>query len=323
MTAFRSPSFNRRMPWPGAPLLVLAVLLASCAPSTQSAVRISPSCSSPDQPVSVPDPSLRKAVTRQAGLPEDAPLDCLALAGLRTVRTSDVERLDGLEHAVNLSSLTVERSRIASLQPLRGLDRLNTVILPGGSVPSLEPLRGLAHLQFLDLTDNRVTDLTPLTELPQLSVVKLSGNSIADLSPLADSTELIVLEADGGQIEDLTPLSGRTELHRLKLNGNRVRDASVLSGLPRLAWLELADNDLTDMGFIAGLRIELLDLSGNRIEDIAPLGQSLSVHAGGRFDLRENCLRIDGGDPFLQDLRDRRVNVMLEPQKDCTETAEE
>jgi hypothetical protein len=48
----------------------------------------------------------------------------------------------------------------------------------------------------------------------------------------------------------------------------------------------------------------------------------VSLHSDGRFDLRENCLRVDPGDPFIEDLRARRVNVLLGPQKECSQDTE-
>src|SRR5690554_5247040 len=118
----------------------LVVLISSCAPATtpgSSASRsapgtlgtqkaaLSPRCSAGSQTITFQDEELAQAVMRALDKPRDATsVSCSDLADLTSVTASGVESLDGLEYAVNLSSVKLDDTTLTSLAPLSGLPRL-------------------------------------------------------------------------------------------------------------------------------------------------------------------------------------------------------
>ena len=296
----------------------LALILVGCAPSattTEGQVAFSPACSGPEQLVSVPDEAVENAMRSKLRLSSATDLSCHALAGLQMLTVRGASDLEGLQFANNLTTLTLEESHLSELSALSASGSLRTLVVRGGNLTSFEDLAGASRLTRLEITDNDIGDIGGVVRLPRLTTLILNGNAVGDISPLAQLDELFWLELNDNRVEDLTPLASVQGLRMLKLNDNQVEDASPLADLPNLGWIELAGNRLDSMEFVSNLRIERLDLSGNRIRSASPLATSLSLASAGYFNLRENC--IDLSDPFVQDLLVRGLNVELEPQAEC------
>ena len=181
----------------------------------------------------MPDPSLRQLVRATLGLSENEAfsqadmLNIVTLAGpyLR------IMYLKGLEHASNLTELTLNSNLISDLSPLSELTELTT----------------------LNLEDNDITDITPLEELIALTRLELAANKIADLTPLGYLLQLTTLNLRENQIDDLTPLSALVALTDLDLTSNQIEDVSPLAALPNLKILRISDNPLTDATQLTGL----------------------------------------------------------------------
>ena len=119
-----------------------------------------------------------------------------------------VENLEGLQYAVNLTTLQ-----------LMGNLALNDVTL----------LSTLTKLIDLDLSGNRIGDVSPLSTLVDLTRLDLGFNLfIKDVSPLGGLTMLETLVLNINQITDITPLSGLVNLRRLDLGTNFVADLGPL-----------------------------------------------------------------------------------------------
>ena len=176
--------------------------------------------------VSIPDANLATVVRETLGLaPGDAvtQLDMLRMRYMEA-STRQITDLTGLQHAVNLTDLS----------------------LGGNQIRDITPLAGSTILEVLHLNGNSISNLSPLAGMTNLSSLALDGNSVADLSPLAGLTVLNYLELSNNSISDLSPLAGLTNLEYLNLNGNSVADLSPLASLPHLDTLELSDNPLSD-----------------------------------------------------------------------------
>lgn len=84
-------------------------------------------------------------------------------------------KLDGLEYATNLTSLTLGTTFDSA---------------PGayyGDVADLTPIADLKQLTLLDLQHNRITDVTPLVGLTNVKTLRLAFNRIRDFSPLQNN----------------------------------------------------------------------------------------------------------------------------------------
>lgn len=144
--------------------------------------------------VTIPDSGLNEAIRSQLGLQE---LD-------REIYQSDMERLeylyaswmgikklDGIEHAVNLSDLDVSGNEIKDLSPLKDL-YISNLDLSDNPISEISELNGLLDLEFLFLHHTNITDINVLLELDYLWEVTLFG--IEGLTFEEGSRELEIVE---------------------------------------------------------------------------------------------------------------------------------
>ena len=139
--------------------------------------------------VSIPNAALANLVRTALGLTADATItttDMLRLTSLGggSARRLEVNDLTGLEHATNLTSLTLPRNNISDLSPLSNLTNLTMLALSRNSVSNLSPLSNLTGLTTLHLKQNSISDLSPLSNLTGLATLGLKNNNITDISPL-------------------------------------------------------------------------------------------------------------------------------------------
>jgi len=269
--------------------------------------------------VTIADPGLAKSVMRSLTQPDvDATtLPCSAMAELSTVTARGVSSLEGLQYAVNLSSVTLEDSSVASLAPLSGLLRLQSLDSLGGSLTTLDSLADTPALTVLTVRDNALAGAVDLGRFPRLVQVDLSGNSITDVSGVDELPELWWLDMSDNQITDTAALSGAANLRVLKLNRNAIEVADVLSNLRQLDWIEMESNLLSNVDFVEHLDLRILKLSGNRITSVAGLARNRFLGAEQPYDLRHNCIDLASSDPFVQDLLSRGDSLLLDPQAEC------
>ena len=189
-----------------------------------------------------------------------------------------IVNLTGLEHASQLTGLSLGKHGIRDITPLAQLTQLTELNLEYNQIHDITPLMQLTQLNGLGLGGNQISDITPLTGLTQLRRLYLGGNQIIDITPLTGLTQLRRLYLGGNQIIDIGPLTQLT-LTMLGLNNNKIRDITSLSQWTQwgqLTELNLTHNqigDITPLTHLAGSQVTELDLSHNRIVDVTPLAQ--------------------------------------------------
>lgn len=171
----------------------------------------------------------------------------------------------------------------------------DSLILYGGgdeSISDLSPLAGFKHLKTLVLYNNEISDLTPLATLTQLQNLRLELNRVTDISPLKNLTNLESLQIDDNQISDLRPITGLTRLRTLWIMSNQVKDITPLTGLVALEDIYLNGNPVTDLTPLTRMSISNLRLSELGIEDISAL-RELNQNTTGfiTLDLSKNRIR--------------------------------
>ncbi|MDE0506607.1 MAG: leucine-rich repeat domain-containing protein, partial [Candidatus Poribacteria bacterium] len=255
--------------------------------------------------VEIPDLYLRRAIQHTLKLGFDDPVteaDMRRLTRLHAVHMQIIN-LSGLEHAVNLTSLRLNRNWIVDISPLKDLIRLRELDLSEClNIESLNPLANLANLSELSLWDcrledisglanltgltklnlrlNRIEDIAPLRGMVRLEVLNLSFNSFSDISPLEGMTELTELRLSNNFIEDLSALANLTRLTELYLNGCGTVDIRPLANLGNLTVLAADSNWIEEIGALSNLQnLTKLDLSGNRLTDIGPLANLAQLTA--------------------------------------------
>ena len=212
--------------------------------------------------ISMPDENLRTAVRKALGLVESETITKqkmqeLTTLFLNTEGTSDFINLEGLEHATNLTRLSLRvGAGIKDIAPLKGLTDLTSLFISanvGG--PDIDPLRFSDITPLQDMTAltsltlhniDQISDLTPLRRLTDLTFLRLSGNQINDITPLQNLTALTQLHVESNQISDITPLQNLTRLSRLNLSWNRISNVAPLENLTRLQKLSISNNPIED-----------------------------------------------------------------------------
>ena len=150
------------------------------------------------QPVSIPDPNLRLAITEALGKAPGATITTAEMATLSelTAHNANISDLTGLEAATNLKRLDLgaafvaaegrltNSSSISDLSPLSGLTNLTRLHLDGNNISDISVLEGLTDLIVLGLWSNTISDISVLSGLTNLFFVGLWDNHISDISPL-------------------------------------------------------------------------------------------------------------------------------------------
>ena len=185
----------------------------------------------------MPDPYLERAVRENLGIPDTIPIHPADMAGLNhLIAEHDIQRLKGLEHAVNLRGLIIDRSEVSDLAPLAGLENLQALRLNYNRITDISPLSGLVNLQRLQLHNNQIVDISPLAGLTGLRDLRMKSNKVVDITPLSGLVNLRYLELQDNQISDISPLQGLVNLEGLlSLGENPITDLTPLYGLVEVA----------------------------------------------------------------------------------------
>ncbi|OAT81614.1 hypothetical protein A6P54_12635 [Bacillus sp. MKU004] len=144
--------------------------------------------------VQIEDPGLEAAIKKQLGLSHrDLYESDMLLLMYLNADSNQIESLEGIQYAANLTSLNVSFNRISDIGPLSDLTSLTSLSLWDNEINDISPLAKLINLSDLDLEANQVTDLSPLENLMKLDWLYLTGNPASDLEPLRNLTQLSYL----------------------------------------------------------------------------------------------------------------------------------
>jgi len=125
-----------------------------------------------------------------------------------------------------LTVLSLQRTEVADLEPLRGMPLKYLDLFWAQGVRDLRPLEG-APLGYLNLTALWVSDLSLVARLKTLNTLCLDSTPVTDLTPLRD-LRLEVLSIKGTQVTDLTPIMDMP-LQSLRLDYRADRKNSLRS----------------------------------------------------------------------------------------------
>ena len=183
--------------------------------------------------VEIPDPNLERAIREELALTDETPLSQAHMLQLNRLeaRDSQIKHLTGLEHATNLTGITLPDNEISDLTPLARLMRLEYLWFWGNPISDLFPLMNLTALKRIDLARCQISDISPLANLTQLTSINLRYNHIEDISALTNLNQLTELRLNSNRIVDVSPLVNLTLLERLEIHNNSITDHSPLEAL--------------------------------------------------------------------------------------------
>ena len=258
----------------------------------------------------------------------------VALAGVRSPPTSletvilshtnvsDVQSLvRRLQTSTNISRLELAYNHIHAV-PKRTfffLSALHYLDLSHNEIVRIDGLSGLARLDYLGLAFNALERIqsSMFEGLHELQRLDISYNAIVgdlDAEALFGLFNLRAVDISGNRLRNIVLDSGGLEsLEALSASWNRISDLRFVGRLPRLWSVDLSHNAIVrvpDDVFPLGQRVELLNLSGNAISDIAT--GALRRVSLGTVDLSWNRLTT------LDDVGWKSVNVLLVHNNDIT-----
>lgn len=184
---------------------------------------------------------LQKVTLRGPGINDLSPLAGQRSLGFITLNKSRVQSLDGLQLNDNLRSLSARDSALEDIGALAGARELRHLDLQGSQVKEISALAGLHRLEALDLRRTAVADITPLRGLPALKRLWLTDSQVDDLAVLATLDQVQQLSLSNTPATDLSPLAGMDKLSIVWLNGTRASDITPLLDAPALQALRIDD----------------------------------------------------------------------------------
>jgi hypothetical protein len=116
-----------------------------------------------EEPVYIPDASLKAAIERTLGISEPNQTEILNLVSLRAEGAGIVD-LTGLECATNLTTLDLKGNEIHDISVLHGLHKLNDADLSGNRIRELPELSKLPHNEAILLYNNEIEDIRGIYE---------------------------------------------------------------------------------------------------------------------------------------------------------------
>lgn len=248
-------------------------------------------------PLYVPEPALEEGLARALRVPRDELTQELVAAKLLRfeLNGAGLRDLTGLEHAVNLQTLTLR-------------DNL---------IENVTPITGLANLRRLDLSGNRIASLLPFKDMTRGAIAA----RIVQIRAAVDAPRLRPEDKEKLR-QDLIKIlvksrQGPWRLEELILARNRVRGLMGIGNHVDISLLDLSHNSLLDLEGVSRLRnLRSLRLQGNQLgvpepfedknkngaydapETYVDANRNGSYDRGERFtDTNDNQVR-DAGDPF-------------------------
>ena len=234
----------------------------------------------------VPDPVLRSLIEETLNIGPGATLtvdDIKSLTELRLEQHYDprsgVSSLEGLQHAVELSILSLSYGTVADLSPISTLYKLRELYLSNHQLQDISPLSSLQDIEYLDLGGNQITDLSPLAGMRDLVQLNIGRNALDEkaLEIVSSLTHLTYLnfggQNGGGGLRDFAALANLQRLTTLHIGGHQeLSDISFLSKLPNLGSLYLFSTNVSELDSVRGLlNLTDVDIRNTTVADISPL----------------------------------------------------
>ncbi|KAI6114273.1 hypothetical protein F5141DRAFT_1105535 [Pisolithus sp. B1] len=172
-------------------------------------------------------------------------------------------------HGIDLSRKSLESvARLKEFMP-----KLDSLTLNSNRLSWLSGIPG--SVRTLSVASNLLTAVTSFSHLLNLENLDISHNDIDSLTQLQCLRHLRELRADGNKIISLEGLQKLDGLTKLSVQENLIREIDLsLYRWPRLEMLDLSQNRLSKLSGLAGSLPALiaLNVDGNALEQIEPGG---------------------------------------------------
>lgn len=166
---------------------------------------------------------------------------------LRNENERQTISLKGLEHAVNLVSLTVSYTDIENPEIISSFKDLQSLGLYSTNIEDLSFLENLTELRSLLIGSTNVTDISALKKLTKMVSLDLSSTDVSDISVLEGFTELEYIDLSYTKVTDISPLKNSTKMFSIGLGEIDITDISVLENMQNLTEIFLYKAGVKDI----------------------------------------------------------------------------
>ncbi|GAA0289335.1 hypothetical protein GGQ92_002395 [Gracilibacillus halotolerans] len=190
--------------------------------------------------------------------------------------------LKGLEHAVNLETLSVMNVNIEDTKVIEELNSVEVINLYNTNIEDLSVIKDLTQLKSLNVAKTNVSDISALEKLTELKSLSLESTNVSDISALEKLTELEFLNLDFTNVSDISVLKNLNKIISLGLGAPNVTDISVLEHLQELFEVALYETNIKDIKVLRKLpklRNAVLDLIDVEAYDFETLDMLLNNDA--------------------------------------------
>lgn len=129
--------------------------------------------------IDFPDENLEKVIRYEIGklegniLYSDVKRISYLTVDYYTTNLGEIADLSGIEFCINLTDLSISKSKITDITPLSNLTKLEYLSLSGNEITNISPLSNLTNLHNLYLNNNKI------------EVLYLNNSQINDISALS------------------------------------------------------------------------------------------------------------------------------------------
>lgn len=198
-----------------------------------------------------------------------------------TLKISD---LTGIEHCVNLVTLSLVNQRITNISPLSNLVKLTKLDLrnnelSGVPITDISPITNLVELEELNLSQSKITDVLYLSNLHKMKKLNLMGTKIDNIDFIKNMPNLEYVDLSLNRIYDVTALKDAKNLTVIRISDNpdsdserKIEDISILANLKKLEELHIANHKISDISVLKNFPyLKFIDVQENDIENLEPL----------------------------------------------------
>lgn len=264
----------------------------------------------------IPDVGLNEAIRSKLNLSDK---DSITMNNMKVINNlndkteaQNISNLEGLQYAVNLTSLVIDKNDIEDISQLSSLKKIISIDLGYNKINNLIPLSGLGKLEYLYLYSNNIEDLSPLAGLYNLKWLSLRDNlKISNVTPIGNLKSLVYLDLYNNKISKIDTLVGLANLEKLNLGANKISDFSKIGQLKNLQVLNLDKDGIKDAGFLKNnKKLTEIDLQGNELTDVSFL---LDLPSLGYVDISNNKLSLNKDSntmKIIEQLQKKEVKVI-------------
>ncbi len=166
---------------------------------------------------------------------------------------NQIDKIEGFDNLLLLQNLSLEFNHIGKIEGLDSLKNLKSLFLKGNLVSKIERIESLPQLENLYISNNQLHSIIGINAMPQLKVCDAKENEINEIPDISNNNTLTTLWLSKNKIVSIPQTLPNLSLQSLHLDGNLIGN---ITNLP------------TDFP-----NINSIDLSGNPIQDLNPLGK--------------------------------------------------